>query len=42
MRMLISSVVQGAPARPSLELVPTSLIVRGSTVPVSSPQRARA
>jgi len=40
MRMLISSVVQGAPARPSLELVPTSLVVRGSTVPVSSPQRA--
>jgi LacI family transcriptional regulator len=40
MRMLISAVVQGAPARPTVELIPTTLIVRGSTVQdVTSPLR---
>ena len=42
MRTLISSVVQGAPSRPTVELIPTSLVVRGSTMPASHPQRARA
>lgn len=32
MRTLISSVIQGAPSRPTLERVPVRLIVRGSTV----------
>ncbi len=41
-RMLINSVVQGAPSRPTLELVPTSLIVRGSTVPTPPAERTRA
>jgi len=41
MRRLISSVVQGAPAKPTLELVATSLVVRGSSVPTPSLQRAR-
>lgn len=42
MRTLISSVVQGAPSRPTVELIPTSLVVRGSTMPAPHPQRARA
>jgi LacI family transcriptional regulator len=42
MRMLISSVVQGAPARPTVELIPTSLVVRGSTVSASHPSRLHA
>ena len=32
MRMLISSVVRGAPTKPTVELIPTTLVVRGSTV----------
>ena len=32
-RMLISSVVKGAPSRCTVELIPTTLIARGSTVP---------
>lgn len=42
MRMLISSVVQGAPARPTLELVPTRLVIRGSTIPAPAAERTRA
>jgi LacI family transcriptional regulator len=41
MRMLISSVVQGPPSRPTLELVPATLIVRGSTVAAPQVERAR-
>ncbi len=42
MRMLINSVVQGAPSRPTLELVPATLIVRGSTVAAPQVDRTRA
>ena len=39
MRTLISSVVQGAPARPGVELIATTLVVRGSTVAQRGPAR---
>lgn len=39
MSMLIRSVLQGAPTRPTVELIPTTLIVRGSTVAGVRPQR---
>ncbi len=35
MSLLISAVVQGSPAKPNVELIPTMLIARGSTVPVA-------
>ena len=38
-RMLIASVVKGAPSRCTVELIPTTLIARGSTVPEVKPQR---
>ena len=38
-RMLISSVVKGAPSRCTVELIPTTLIARGSTVPEVRAQR---
>jgi LacI family transcriptional regulator len=42
MHLLISSVVQGTPTRPTLELIPTSLVVRGSTVATPDAERSRA
>ena len=39
-RMLIGSVAKSAPSRCTLELIPTTLIARGSTVPEVKPQRS--
>jgi LacI family transcriptional regulator len=39
MSMLISAVVQGSPAKPTVELIATTLIARGSTVPMEKALR---